>query len=474
MTTIVWFRQDLRVDDHAPLLYAAERGAVVPIFLWSPEDEGAWPVGAAARWWLHHSLTGLAASLQALGSRLIIRSGRAIDVLPALARESGADVIVCARRYEPAARAVEAALAGAMGAAFVALDASLLHQPEAIRTGGNGPYQVYTPYARNCRMQGGPSRPRLAPAALASPTRWPASSSITSLALLPTINWTGSMASAWTPGEIGARAALTAFLDGAVGTYAESRDIPAAPGTSRLSPHLHWGEISPRRAWHAVSDALRRSGDPTTKRGAEKYLAELLWREFAHHVLVHFPHTPAAPLRAEYASFPWRSDLEALRAWQRGRTGYPLVDAGMRELWATGWMHNRVRMVVASFLVKHLLIAWHDGARWFWDTLVDADLANNTLGWQWAAGCGADAAPYFRIFNPVLQGEKFDPTGTYVRRWVPELALLPDRFVHAPWKAPAAVLERAGVRLGVDYPAPIVEHTAARIRALAAADQRST
>ncbi len=373
MTTIVWFRQDLRVDDHAPLLYAAERGAVVPIFLWSPEDEGAWPVGAAARWWLHHSLTGLAASLQALGSRLIIRSGRAIDVLPALARESGADVIVCARRYEPAARA-----------------------------------------------------------------------------------------------------ALTAFLDGAVGTYAESRDIPAAPGTSRLSPHLHWGEISPRRAWHAVSDALRRSGDPTTKRGAEKYLAELLWREFAHHVLVHFPHTPAAPLRAEYASFPWRSDLEALRAWQRGRTGYPLVDAGMRELWATGWMHNRVRMVVASFLVKHLLIAWHDGARWFWDTLVDADLANNTLGWQWAAGCGADAAPYFRIFNPVLQGEKFDPTGTYVRRWVPELALLPDRFVHAPWKAPAAVLERAGVRLGVDYPAPIVEHTAARIRALAAADQRST
>jgi deoxyribodipyrimidine photo-lyase len=276
-------------------------------------------------------------------------------------------------------------------------------------------------------------------------------------------DWAGGLRAAWEPGEAAARDRLSAFLGGAAARYRGDRDRPGVIGTSRLSPYLHFGEIGPRTVWLATRTAMA-AGLPEAE--GLGFLRELGWREFSAHLLWQFPTLPDQPLRAEFAAFPWAGDRALLRAWERGRTGYPVVDAGLRELWTTGWMHNRVRMIVASFLVKDLLVPWQDGERWFWDTLVDADLASNAASWQWVAGCGADAAPYFRVFNPVLQGLKFDPDGAYVRRWVPELAGLPDARLHAPWEASPAELAAAGVRLGCDYPAPIVDHKAARQRAL--------
>lgn len=463
MTTIVWFRQDLRVDDHPALLDAAGRGAVVPVYIHAPGDEGAWPVGEAAAWWLHHSLAALAAELAKRGSPLVLRRGSAATLLPELVRETKAERVVCSRRYEPAAAAVESAAGRALAAAGIAFErfeSSLLFAPESLRTGGGGAYQVYTPFARACRKLPAPAKPKSAPKTLAAPAIAPTTLRLEELALLPTRDWAARFIEVGRPGEVGAKAALARFLDGAIASYAAGRDRPAEVGTSRLSPHLHIGSLSPRRVWHAVGDALDARA-LTSVDDAEKFRAELLWREFAHHVLVHWPSSDREPLRPAYAAFPWRDDPKALAAWRRGRTGYPLVDAGMRELWTTGWMHNRVRMVVASFLVKHLLLPWQEGTRWFWNTLVDADLANNSLGWQWAAGCGADAAPYFRIFNPTLQARKFDPEGAYVRRWVPELAELPTKLLHEPW-TDGGVLRRTG------YPRPIVDHAEARARALAA------
>jgi deoxyribodipyrimidine photo-lyase len=311
-----------------------------------------------------------------------------------------------------------------------------------------------------------PAGPLPIPPHLSAPATWPDTLPLASLALEPKIDWAAGIRATWRPGEPGALTQAKRFLETGLAVYAEARNRPDFPSSSRLSAYLHYGEISPRRLWHLVREAS--FGGTGVSRGAEVYLRELGWREFAYHVLVHFPHTVDAPLREEFAGFPWRDNPETLRAWQRGRTGYPLVDAGMRELWTTGWMHNRVRMVVASFLVKDLLISWQAGARWFWDTLVDADLANNTLGWQWTSGCGADASPYFRIFNPVLQGLKCDPHGDYVRRWIPELAALPEAWIHQPWEAPPEILAAAGVALGRTYPTPIVNHRQARDRALAA------
>ncbi len=466
--TIVWLRQELRLDDHPALLAAAERGPVVPVYIWSPEEDAPWSPGGASRWWLHHSLAWLRERLTAVGSRLTLRVGRSVDELLAVAAECGADTIVATRRYEPfvhdASRVAELAQHGVR---LEIVEGSLLMQPELLRTGSDRPYQVYTPFARTLRSMEPPPRPRIAPA-LTPPPIWPRSIPLETLRLLPTIEWAGEFNEHWSPGGEGAAEKLRRFLTGPVDCYERDRDVPSTDGTSGLSAHLHFGEISPRRVWYAVGDAIKRRDDATFMKAAEKFRAEVLWREFGHHILVHFPRTDLEPLRSEFARFPWDDNREALLAWQQGRTGYPLVDAGMRQLWRTGWMHNRVRMVVASFLVKHLLLPWQAGARWFWDTLVDADLANNSLGWQWSAGCGADAAPYFRIFNPVLQGEKFDPEGTYVRRFVPELARIPAKFLHRPWDAPAAVLAAGGVTLGIDYPHPIVEHGLARARALAA------
>ncbi len=472
--TIVWFRHDLRLDDNPALRAAAARGAIVPLFIHAPEEERPWEPGAASRWWLHGSLSRLAESLAKAGAALVIRRGPSLDTLRGVAREHGATHVVWNRRYEPAVVARDTGIKQALtgdGLVCESHGGGNLFEPLHVATKEGKPYQVFTPFWRALLLREEPAEPLPAPKKLlaAAPVgRTAASLPVDALGLLPAIDWAGGMRAAWKPGEAAARRRLDTFLE-RVGRYDTERDRPDRDGTSALSPHLHFGEISPRRVWHAVRGAA--GGLPAariTAGGAEAYLRELGWREFATHLLFHFPHTADAPLRADYARFPWVEDPVGLRAWQRGRTGFPVVDAGMRQLWETGWMHNRVRMIVASFLVKDLRVSWLEGARWFWDTLVDADLAANTLGWQWAAGCGADAAPYFRIFNPTSQGERFDPGGDYVRRFVPELARLPADAIHAPEEADAATLREAGVTLGRGYPAPIVDHAEARKLALAA------
>ena len=457
---IVWLRQDLRLADN-PALQAAcgHGGPVVPVFVWAPEEEDAWRPGGASRWWLQQSLERLAGQFRAAGAELVIRRGASLAELLRVAKATEASAVFWNRRYEPAViardRKVEAALRAA-GLQTESCNGALLHEPGSVRNQAGRPFQVFTPFWKSCLASGEPSAPLPAPRRLSAPPRRPASLPLAALDLEPKLAWTDGLCAAWQPGAAGAQAELQRFLRDGLLTYAEGRNRPDLVGTSRLSPHLHFGEISPRQVWQAV----RRFAESQSIRAEVwrhwQFLTELGWREFAHHLLFHFPHMPEQPLRAEFARFPWRKQPAWLRAWQRGRTGYPLVDAGMRELWSTGWMHNRVRMVVASFLVKNLLLPWQEGARWFWDTLVDAGLANNTLGWQWTAGCGADAAPFFRIFNPVSQGEKFDPEGRYVRRWIPELGRLPAAWIHRPWEAPLVALAAAGVELGGNYPRPLV------------------
>jgi deoxyribodipyrimidine photo-lyase len=476
--TIVWFRHDLRISDQPALNAAAQYGGpVIPLFIRAPEEEGDWPRGAAGRWWLHQSLSSLALDLEKRNSRLILRHGKPLEVLRELVRQTGAKRVVWNRRYEPAAVARDTQIKSALardGIDCESFNASLLHEPWEIMNSSGRPFQVYTPFWRRCLSRGEPAEPLPPPARLAAPRKWPDSRPLKSLALEPRIPWADGIRNAWEPGEAGAAAELRRFLKSAVVDYSVERDRPDRAGTSRLSPYLQFGEIGPRQVWHAVRNRFadsKRSGKRKEAPSGDPYLRQLVWREFAYHLLFHFPETPTNPLRAKFADFPWEDDPQALRAWQQGRTGYPYIDAGMRQLWQTGWMHNRVRMAVGSFLVKDLLIPWQRGAEWFWDTLVDADLANNTLGWQWVAGCGADAAPFFRIFNPVSQGEKFDPDGEYVRRWVPELAALPTRWIHRPWEAPDDVLKQADVVLGTSYPTPIVDHAEARDRALTALKQ---
>jgi deoxyribodipyrimidine photo-lyase len=430
---LVWFRLDLRLADNDALLQAlAAHPAIVPVFIWAPEEETPWQPGAASRWWLHHSLVALEKALAENGSKLIVRRGPTEAALRELAAETGARAIYWNRRYEPAVIARDREIKQRLnesGIAAESLPGNLLWEPWTLRNRSGKPFLVFTPFWRACLAMPAPSAPKPAPPRIPAPVQWPSSLTIDELGLLPKIDWAAGLRDAWQPGESAASARMRSFLEDCVASYAAERDRPDHRGTSRLSPYLHFGEVSARQIWHAASG---RDAD------AEPYLRQIVWREFAHHLLFHFPHTPTEPLRPEFRAFPWQFDARLMKAWTRGRTGYPLVDAGMRELWHTGWMHNRVRMIAAGFLVKHLLLPWQEGAAWFWDTLVDADLANNTLGWQWAAGCGADAAPYFRIFNPRLQAERFDPAGEYRRRWAPE----PQD--------------------------PIVDHAAARARALAA------
>ncbi len=467
--TLVWLRNDLRLADH-PALYAA--GEALLVFVWHPEGEAPWAPGAASRWWLHHSLAALGKEVAKKGGGLVLRAGDPAAQLVALARETGAETVHFTRRVEPWARRQEHAVEAALKAAGVAVRTfapNLLVEPDGHRNGTGGPFQVFTPFWKTAAERVPVAEPLPAPARLA---KTPAPSArLESLGLLPKTDWAGGFRELWVPGEAGAGRMLDEFLGGPVAAYPKDRDIPGVPGTAQLSPHLHFGEISPRAAWHAAAQRAEAGGAPGMIRGVEEWVRQLYWREFGHYMVWHFPHTPEAPLRTEFGAFPWRDDGAMLRAWQRGLTGYPIVDAGMRELWHTGWMHNRVRMIAASFLVKDLLIPWQRGAEWFWDTLVDADLGNNTLGWQWTAGCGPDAAPYFRVFNPVLQGAKFDPDGAYVRRWVPELAGLDNRALHAPWTVSEMELLAAGVRLGDNYPRPVVEHAGARDRALLAYEQ---
>ena len=470
---IVWFRRDLRLDDH-PALDAACRGgrSVIPVFIESPQAEGDWPPGAASRWWLHHSLAALNRDLHHHGSRLILRTGDPLAELETLLRETGAGAVYWQRRHEPAAAAAEARVRAGLerlGVHACAMEGGLLFEPETIRNRQDGPYRVFTPFWRTClELAATIGEPLPPPPRLHAPPRWPAAKPLAALGLLPPDDWGQSLLESWTPGAAGAAARLHDFLETALADYAAGRERPDCEGTSRLSPHLHFGELSPRRLWHAVRAWAGHDRRAGLAASAEAFLRQLGWREFAHHLLAHYPATANEPLRPEFAAFPWLDAPQDLHAWQRGQTGIPLVDAGMRQLRATGWMHNRVRMIAASLLVKNLMIDWHAGARWFWETLVDADLANNAFGWQWVAGCGADAAPYFRVFNPLSQGERFDPQGDYIRLWVPELAALPAAWIHRPHQAPPEVLGEAGVVLGRDYPEPVVNLEATRREALIA------
>lgn len=459
--TLLWFRQDLRLSDNPALIAATRKGPVIPVYILDDEAPGQWKRGGASRWWLHHSLAALDADLQKLGSRLILRRGPALKVLQSLIGETGANAIHWNRQYEPWAIARDTRIKEQLRAQNLhteSFNASLLREPWEMKTGTGGPYRVFTPFWRAVRAD----MPSLdlphAPRQIPGPASWPTSEPLASWKLLPTKpDWAIGFAPLWTPGERGARKRLDAFLSKALDGYASNRDRPDIEATSRLSPHLHFGEISPRQVCKAAMAQAQSQGK---EGGADKFMSEVGWREFSYHLLYHFPHLPERNYREAFDAFPWNDDDTAFRKWTRGQTGYPIVDAGMRELWTTGYMHNRVRMVAASFLIKHLLIPWQRGEAWFWDTLLDADLANNAASWQWVAGSGADAAPYFRIFNPVMQGEKFDTAGTYVRRWIPELKDCPDRFIQRPWEAPDFTSLR--------YPAPIVEHTMARDRALKA------
>ena len=471
---ILWFRQDLRLRDNAALQAAlSSRAPIIPVYILDEEGEGRWRPGAASRWWLHHSLAALDAALRERGTRLMLTRGDSLAVLRKVITATGAGAVYWNRRYEPVAVARDKRIEGELtktGIVTKSFNSALLFEPHTIANKQGGPFQVFTPYWRHCLSQPVQAEIKIAAKLLPAPGKWPQSLALADLELLPKKTWADGFAEVWTPGEESARKRLKQFLSQKAAAYDEARDRPDEDATSSLSPHLHFGEIGPRQIWSAAQALSKDSGVFPVDGGVQRFLTEVGWREFAHHLLYHFPDTPEKPLREKFEKFPWADDPDAakLRAWQRGLTGYPIVDAGLRQLWQTGWMHNRVRMVVASFLVKHLRLSWTHGAAWFWDTLVDADLASNTLGWQWSAGCGADAAPYFRIFAPVTQGEKFDPEGGYVRRWVPELAAMPRRFIHKPWEAPADVLARAGVKLGENYPRPVVEHAVVRQAALAA------
>lgn len=462
---ILWLRQDLRLADHPALTAAAAQGPVIFLYVLDDETPGEWKIGAASRWWLHKSLESLGAKVP-----LLLRRGAADRVIGEVLRETGAKSLCFTRDYAPWSGALEQRVKDVcegQGAACHRYGGYLLHEPEDIRNGSGEPYRVYTPFSKACFATGEP-RPLKPVPAFEAWTGTVASDHLADWKLLPTQpNWAKDFESLWSPGEEGAAARLEAFIADGLEHYADKRDHPDIEVTSRLSVRLHFGEISVNQCWHAVR-AAQTMANGKLDRAAEKFLKEMLWREFSYHLLYHWPTLPTEPFKPEFASFPWDHNPAHLKAWSRGRTGYPIVDAGMREIWATGIMHNRVRLIAASFLIKHLLIPWQEGERWFWDTLVDADIASNAASWQWVAGCGADAAPYFRIFNPILQGEKFDGQGVYVRKWVPELSRMPDEFIHRPWEAPRLVLQEAGVVLGKTYPRPLVEHGYARDRALAA------
>ena len=463
---IVWFRDDLRLADHPALSAAAASGAPV-LAVYVRDETLEKPPGAASLWWLHHSLEKLSGALSEICGTLVLRHGNTAQILREFAGETKALAIFWNRSHEPAERRREAEVAAEM--AEIGVDVSrhstdLLYEPGSVRTKTGGQYSVFTPFYRACMAGPPPAEPLTAPERLRLPETLPRNDRLADWQLLPVRpDWAGGLRDAWVPGEAGARQALDNFLDDAVRHYREGRDIPGKQFTSRLSPHLHFGELSSRQVWHVTKFRIDRSnGGPVAVNG-EAFLRELVWREFSCHLLSRTPSLPSAPLKPEFADFPWSKNYnEKLKAWHTGQTGYPIVDAGMRELWATGWMHNRVRMVTASFLIKHLLIPWQEGEKWFWDTLVDADLANNSASWQWVAGCGADAAPFFRIFNPIMQGEKFDGDGAYVRKWVPEVAALPDKYLHKPWEAPDDLLTDACRH----YPPPIVDHKTAREKAL--------
>jgi len=461
MNTIVWLREDLRLLDNPALHFASQQGAVLPVFVY-PEK-----LGGASYWWLHHSLEHLSQQFAKSNVELVLRTGNVSEILSSLATEYDCELVVWNRVYSPDGIELGSDVRSSLDKCGVknrSFNGQLLIEPSKILTKQGTPFKVFTPFWRSCLTQLSPSEPLAAPAIKPLSSRVD-SDTLDDWGLLPMKpNWALGFESTWQPGESGSQHRWTAFLEDGIKRYKERRDYPIESNTSLLSPHLAFGEISPRQLWFDVNEAMA-CGEVDLENG-QKFLAEIGWREFSRYLLVHFPQVINAPFNTKFQEFPWVRNKAWVAAWQSGQTGYPIVDAGMRELWKTGYMHNRVRMVVASFLTKHLRSHWRVGADWFWDTLVDADIANNTASWQWAAGCGADAAPYFRIFNPILQGEKFDKAGEYVKKWVPELAKLEPRFLHKPWEADPMTLSMANVRLGETYPYPIVDHKRARADAL--------
>jgi deoxyribodipyrimidine photo-lyase len=466
---LIWLRDDLRLKDNPALWAASQLGPVALVYILEVTDHNR-PLGAASLWWLHHGLTALRDEAARFGVPLILKRGDPLHIIPSLISETGSVSVHWTRRYHARGRATDTALKKALQATGIAAQShkgSVMVEPWEVKTGSGGPYKVFSPFFRAAQ----PLCDHYAESLLDVPPLTGINGvdafgdDLKSWKLLPQRpDWSGGLQNEWTSGAKGAQARLAAFLDGALKGYKDRRNLPGIVGTSKLSPHLHFGEISIRDVWAQTRAAMR--ADPSLSRDGQHFLSELGWREFSNSLVYHFDDFPEESWKQEFRRFPWKPDDKALKAWQTGQTGYPIVDAGMRELWTTGWMHNRVRMIVGSFLVKHLLQDWRVGEAWFWDTLVDADIANNAAGWQWIAGSGADAAPYFRIFNPMTQGENFDTDGAYVRRWVPELARLPDAVLHRPFEAPAEILAAAGVRLGQTYPRPIVDHTIARKRAL--------
>lgn len=461
---LIWFRRDLRCRDNPALVKACQQhDCLLPLYLF---DEQCPDLGAAQHWWLHHSLLSLEQQLQQQGLSLHLRRGDPLTLLQQIIRDFQIDSVYWNRCYEPAAierdQRIKAALQ-AMGVHVESSNGSLFNEPWTVKNQSGDYFKVFTPYWKQSLKQ-----ITLPPPVTVS--RWPkpvtgvSSETLDSWQLLPSKpNWASAFSDFWQPGEEGALQKLERFVHQGLQGYKEKRNQPAlTASTSRLSPHLHFGEISPWQIARAIEQA--RQTPACDHEAADHFLSELGWREFSYHLLYHFPELPNRNVKAAFDAFAWQNEERLLHAWQRGKTGYPIVDAGMRELWQTGYMHNRVRMIAASFLTKHLLIDWRLGASWFWTTLLDADLANNSASWQWVAGSGADAAPYFRIFNPVLQGEKFDAKGEYVRRWLPELRGLDNKWIHQPWRAPASALN---LTLGMDYPVPLVDHDHARTRALA-------
>jgi len=459
---LIWLTQDLRLSDHMALYTAVKKGYTpIPVFIYSEKEDHPWEMGAASKWWLHHSLISLSARFKEKGSRLILRRGPVLDTIESLILETGAEAVYWHRRVEPFARKLEERLEkklSSLGISFEGFYDHFLFRPGEVLNGKNEPYQVFTPFYKAC-LQTKEIRPPIAePSTLPKINSHLFSVPLEELALLPEIPWDKEFHSLWQPGELRARERLKQFVAGPVEEYPVMRDFPSTDATSLMSPHLHFGEISPQQIWKIVSKQAAVKGTG--------YLRQLIWREFAHHMLYFFPSTDLHPLRKEFAEFPWKKNAKLFSLWKRGQTGYPIVDAGMRQLRRLGWMHNRLRMIVGSFLVKDLFLPWQEGEKYFWDTLLDADLSNNAFGWQWVGGCGADAAPYFRIFNPILQSEKFDPDGHYIRAFVPELKDLPKKWIHKPWLAPEEVLRAAGITLGAGYPRPIVCHDEARKEAL--------
>ena len=462
-TTIVWFRQDLRVKDNPALSWAVEQGNVIPIYILDNINAGDFTPGEASQWWLHHSLNKLD---KELNEHLLIFKGDPKAIIEQLVNEHRVDHVVWNRCYEPWQRERDSDIKQALKNKQVSaksFNGSLLWEPMKIAKNDGTPYKVFTPYYRNgCLKAQEPRYPVASPSLITYAKHSILSEPLDALKLLPSLNWDTEFSNLWQPGEEGAAIKLSNFIENAATQYKEARNIPSVTGTSLLSPHLHYGEISPNQAWYAILDAFggRDNDDIDT------YLSELGWREFSYYLLYYWPDLPVKNFNQKFDKFSWDDNPAFLKAWQQGQTGVPIIDAGMRQLWQTGYMHNRVRMVVGSYLVKNLRTDWRKGERWFWDCLLDADLASNSAGWQWVAGSGADASPYFRVFNPILQGEKFDKEGEYVKHYCPELSKLPKKYIHKPWEAPADVLRSSDIELGKDYPNPLVDLKASRQSAL--------